>query len=125
MLSRCLLFQSVCIRQAPAAHWVQRHSQGLAEIPPEPKWCTNSQNPCTREAYQLDPQDFVRFTERAHPEALRRITRARLSVWHDSFTRRDSCDQCRLTSSPNGINYHAVADRCFMGRSGRHLDVGG
>jgi hypothetical protein len=112
-------------QQLLTAHRVQRHSQGLAEIPPELEWCTNSQNPRTREAYQRDPQDFIRFTERAHPEALRRTTRAHLIAWHDSFTRRDSCDQCRLTSLPNGINYDAVADRCFMGRSGRHLDVGG
>src|SRR5688572_19157367 len=63
--------------------------QGLADVPPELEWFAKIQNPRTRAAYQLDLQDFMRFTGIDQPEAFRLIARAHVIAWRDDCTRRD------------------------------------
>jgi hypothetical protein len=53
-----------------------RQFLGLAEVPPELAWFATIQNPRTREAYQLDLQDFMRCAGMDQPKAFRLITRA-------------------------------------------------
>ena len=79
---------------------VPRHSRVLSPaefyhlqaVPPAVEWFANITNPNTRDAYQTDLTDFMRFTGIGHPDELRQVTRAHVIAWRKDLERRACSD---------------------------------
>jgi site-specific recombinase XerD len=70
-------------RQLTAAEFHQ-----LGNVPPEAEWFANLDNPRTRRAYQVDLQDFMRFTGIQRPDEFRVVTRAHILAWRKTLEAR-------------------------------------